>query len=690
MLFFEKFYINKSWSKSIVSFMNRQVRLKRIGSVLLLGIGLIVSLLVGITSAQTPAEGYISGTVTFDGTGMPASEVSVQVYRSDGSLDDSWYSYTNEQGDYAINLPVGTYKIKFYGHPILAEWYEDKETQLASDPITVTINQTTTVNANVAAAGWIAGTITDEQGNSLSHDHPGVHVYDTAGNLVASGTSSLNYAVGGLRTGYYKVRFVIPIFYKTEFYDDKSTFKRATLISVTVGTTKSNISAVMAPNNIVYPSTGALAGTLTRDGGLPFSPSCIDIDFFDAQTSDLVLSDCFSGNYLDTDYVIHNVPSGTYKIRFKGSEFPLKWYNEQDTWSMANIITITEGLTTPNINVDMTSATGCITGVVSSANDGSTLGDVQIEIFDIENNRVRSIGTDSNGRYSTCGLRGDYQLRFREPSYAFQWFDGKLSQTVADWVNVTDGMTETVNMVMGLEGCISGKVVDTNGILQPHGFVHVNDDIGSLPSWWGGPVDNNGEYTVCQLSTATYGVKCNDNNGQRIGYVWADVTAGQTTSDVTCTLTLNQIPVRGGSVLPVPESAPVSQMVITADSNVFSDTVAIVYSPQPIVSDGDLENVGVFYNLDATYMANQQPAQPRPGQAYSITVSYEQEDVPAGVNEAELALYYWNGDIWVKEPTSLVDVVANTVSAMPNHFSSWAILGEKDKGIYLPVILKGE
>jgi hypothetical protein len=99
--------------------------------------------------------------------------------------------------------------------------------------------------------------------------------------------------------------------------------------------------------------------------------------------------------------------------------------------------------------------------------------------------------------------------------------------------------------------------------------------------------------------------------------------------------------------------------------------------------------VGIFYNLDATNQSNGQPAQPQPGQRYTITIPYRQEDLSAGINEADLALYYWDGNNWLKEPTSMVDVEANTITAMPDHFSRWAALAPGDKiFLFLPVILK--
>jgi hypothetical protein len=37
--------------------------------------------------------------------------------------------------------------------------------------------------------------------------------------------------------------------------------------------------------------------------------------------------------------------------------------------------------------------------------------------------------------------------------------------------------------------------------------------------------------------------------------------------------------------------------------------------------------------------------------------------------------------------SSVVDTIANTITAAPNHFSLWAVLGETRR-VYLPLILK--
>jgi hypothetical protein len=53
--------------------------------------------------------------------------------------------------------------------------------------------------------------------------------------------------------------------------------------------------------------------------------------------------------------------------------------------------------------------------------------------------------------------------------------------------------------------------------------------------------------------------------------------------------------------------------------------------------------------------------------------------------EHTLALYNWDGVRWVREPTSMVNLEANTVTAMPDRFGVWAVLGETWRE-FLPVV----
>ena len=55
--------------------------------------------------------------------------------------------------------------------------------------------------------------------------------------------------------------------------------------------------------------------------------------------------------------------------------------------------------------------------------------------------------------------------------------------------------------------------------------------------------------------------------------------------------------------------------------------------------------------------------------------------------ESTLALSYWDGAKWVKEPTSTVDTGSHVVQALSDHLSVWAVLGETQL-TNLPLVLR--
>lgn len=118
----------------------------------------------------------------------------------------------------------------------------------------------------------------------------------------------------------------------------------------------------------------------------------------------------------------------------------------------------------------------------------------------------------------------------------------------------------------------------------------------------------------------------------------------------------------------------------------ITNTIVITHTPAyGMPAGGNLYSIGHVFDLSAVYSATGQPAQIAPGRTYTLTVHYtEAEEGPA--KENTLALYRWDGSRWVKEPTSTVNTSANTVTASPNRFGLWAVLGQTHR-TYLPHFL---
>jgi photosystem II stability/assembly factor-like uncharacterized protein len=154
------------------------------------------------------------------------------------------------------------------------------------------------------------------------------------------------------------------------------------------------------------------------------------------------------------------------------------------------------------------------------------------------------------------------------------------------------------------------------------------------------------------------------------------------------------------SNLPDP-TAPVSDTVTPAEGGaIFSSdgttslifppaavtaTMTITYTPMTasqVPSTGDLSGFRIFdltaVDSSITNLAN------LTGTYYTITVDYSGALV---AENEQLGLYHWSGSVWIKEPTSSADYDQDVVTANPNHFSYFAILG-KSYSIYLPIMLK--
>ena len=72
--------------------------------------------------------------------------------------------------------------------------------------------------------------------------------------------------------------------------------------------------------------------------------------------------------------------------------------------------------------------------------------------------------------------------------------------------------------------------------------------------------------------------------------------------------------------------------------------------------------------------------------AYTLTVEYDASGLSTE-KEAHLRLYYWQDGMWVEETSSVVDTTINEITATPDHFSIWAVLGRDSFPVFLPFIL---
>jgi hypothetical protein len=112
----------------------------------------------------------------------------------------------------------------------------------------------------------------------------------------------------------------------------------------------------------------------------------------------------------------------------------------------------------------------------------------------------------------------------------------------------------------------------------------------------------------------------------------------------------------------------------------FGTLPGLTYIPENLVS------IGHDFELSAIAVATNQSVLSLT-RSYTISVEYSLAEL-AGTGQDSLGLYSWNGTTWEKEPSSQVDIETRHVKATPDHFSLWAVLGERRYPIYLPIVVQ--
>jgi oligopeptide transport system substrate-binding protein len=127
---------------------------------------------------------------------------------------------------------------------------------------------------------------------------------------------------------------------------------------------------------------------------------------------------------------------------------------------------------------------------------------------------------------------------------------------------------------------------------------------------------------------------------------------------------------------------------VTIPPDTFTETVVITQESTPVAQPGgNLASVGDGFDITAIYSDTGEPAQPAPGQTYTITVQYTDAE-RSTIKEDTLALYWWDGNAWSQQGiTSTVDTIGKVVTAQVDHLSTFAVLGETHR-VFLPIVMR--
>lgn len=195
-----------------------------------------------------------------------------------------------------------------------------------------------------------------------------------------------------------------------------------------------------------------------------------------------------------------------------------------------------------------------------------------------------------------------------------------------------------------------------DGLLQQAETILVEEDVVMLPLY----------HTTSSVATRAY--------LQRIYAVFQDDIASWQLNQTDVV-----IDTIGGSLV-----SPDGKLSINVPAGTFTDTVVLTVRPAyGMPPDNPLMNTTLTYEIFATFVDTGQPAFPAPKQALEFTIAYSDTDIRLAIEDT-LALYYWDSEQWIEEPTSILDSKLDVISATPNHLSVWSVLGETIR-LFLPI-----
>jgi hypothetical protein len=126
----------------------------------------------------------------------------------------------------------------------------------------------------------------------------------------------------------------------------------------------------------------------------------------------------------------------------------------------------------------------------------------------------------------------------------------------------------------------------------------------------------------------------------------------------------------------------------TFPAGAFTTTVEVRHMALRVNEIPPLNNLigaGHYFETTALRLYTDQAVQPL--QPYTLTITYATSELGAAA-ENTLALYYWTGQQWVKEPTGILNQSSHTLTATPQVIGLWAVAGSAVRQIHLPIVLR--
>jgi RHS repeat-associated protein len=403
--------------------------------------------------------------------------------------------------------------------------------------VTLSLTDAATARAASSAAS-VSGQVTNQQGQpvpdvnvSLLYQQPSGTCRSVVINPVVTDASG-NYTLGAVPAGSYRVQYSSAYgsgYPNPQYYQHTADYSAATDITLSVGQTLSGIDDALVAGGTI---TGTVSDATHPLAGIEVQASGVNGGFVPTTTTGA-----------DGTYTVSGVTPGTVKVYFTdpSEAYGFQWYQGVVTTSgAATAVTVTDGQTTPGIDVTLSPA-GAISGTVTDSG-GTPLTNIQADGYPSDGSAGGfAFGNSSNptgasGGYTVRGLpTTNYHVNFRDTTGTY------ASSSYPSTVSVTaPGTTSAINAQLQAGGRIAGTVTDSGGHPIPNVSINAYDQTGQYGF---ASTAADGTYTVHGLgASGGYRVSFNvpgistqfyyQNTTSYSAATLVSVTAGQTTSGI--------------------------------------------------------------------------------------------------------------------------------------------------------------
>lgn len=427
----------------------------------------------------------VVGVVT-DPSGRPVTNAEVRAVSAADASDLVAQDYTDGQGRFY--LPVGGAPVKVHvrstSFRFSSEWYNDKGSFAAADPVTGTATGASLAIA-LAPAGAITGQVTSDAGVPLEYVEVRV-----AGSRDITDKNGV-YVLEGVDNGSHVLSFSDPLEeYLGEYYNNVPTADAATPVHVEPGQVVSAINANLTPAPAPVPAPSVeLSGVVRDDAGTPlvgvpvtaWSTPNAGADKMDVETVRSNRAGVYSFTELDqvageTQFKIEAL-SNVAPYYEPGDENGFQvfggWYGGKTDYERAPVVTI------PAAGADISllragGVEGSIAGVTGLGFSGYA------QFLDADGGAAGYVSTKADNTFKTRSLHpGTYRVLFSDGTgnHAGEWWK---NATFEDATKIT---VKPGQMVSGLNAALAATL-STNDRPEIKGYPWIGKSISASSGSW--------------------------------------------------------------------------------------------------------------------------------------------------------------------------------------------------------------